>query len=111
MSKQDMALKIINNSAYNEFPDIIATIRLAMWFAKADYRNVDEAMRFTARACLSRAVNPHLRRTLDDMSKSSKPTEEMTNLLICQLKMRDELAHELKGKTIRQRDLNKLRDM
>lgn len=99
MSKKDMALKIINNSAYDEFPDIIVTIQLAMWYAKADYRNVDEAIRFTARACLARAVNPHLRRTLEDMSKSATPTQEMANLFICQLKMRDELAHELKGKT------------
>lgn len=99
MSKQHMAIKVINNSRYNEFPDIIATIRLAMWFAKADYRSVDEAMRYTARACLQRAENEHLRRTLLEMSKTPTPNQHLADLVICQLKMRDQLAHELKGKT------------
>lgn len=111
MSKKDMALKVIANSGYNEFPDIIATIQLAMWFAKDELRPVPEAMRQCARMCLKRAVNEHLRGTLQAMSISAKPELEMANLVICNLKMRDELAHELKGKTIRQRDLDKLRGM
>lgn len=111
MGKERMALEIINNCGYNEFPDIVLSIRLAMAFAKKDFRNVDEAMRGCARACLQRAQNDHLRRTLLDMSKSATPTEQLTNLIVCNLKMRDELAHELKGKTIRQRDLDNLRKL
>lgn len=111
MGKERMALEVINNSAYNEFPDIITTIQISMWFAKNELRSVPEAMRHTARECLKRAVNPHLRRTLLDMSSSIDPTLEMANLYICQLKMRDELAEELKGKVIRQRDLNHLRKL
>lgn len=111
MSKERMAMDVIHNSRYAEFPDIIATIQLAMTIAKQELRPVNEAMRHCARECLKRAVNKDLRRTLIDMSKSANPTLEMTNLYICQLKMRDELANELKGKTIRKRDLANLRSM
>jgi hypothetical protein len=109
MSNKGTALDIINNSAYNEFPDIIATIQLSMHFAKADFRNVQEAMRFTARACMNRADNQHLRRTLQEMSVSTTPEMEMANLYLCQLKMRDELATAIKDTTIRTRDLKQLR--
>lgn len=109
MSAKDMALKVIHNSAYEEFPDIIATIQLSMYYAKKDYRNIQEAMRFTARECLKRAVNENLRRTLKEMTVSAVPETQMTNLFICQLKMRDELAIELKGKTVRARDMKLLR--
>ena len=109
MSKERIATDIIHNSAYSEFPDIIATIQLAMYYAKKDYRNIQEAMRFTARECLKRAVNENLRRTLKEMMVSTIPETQMTNLFICQLKMRDELALELKGKTVRARGMKLLR--
>lgn len=110
MSKQRMAMDFIYSSRYAEFPDIIATIQLAMHFAKVDYRNVHEAMRFTARECLKRAQNDNLRGTLQQMAVSPDPTHEMTDLYICQMKMRDNLAHELKGQTINSRRLKQLRE-
>jgi hypothetical protein len=111
MSSQAMAEKIIYNSAYSEFPDIIATIQLAKHFAKKDFRDDSLTMRHCARECLKRAVNKHLRRTLQEMSVSPEPNLELANLIICYTKMRDELAKELKGKTITQQDLEALKAM
>ena len=111
MSSKDMALKVIANSRYNEFPDIVATIQLAMCFARNELRPVNEAMRECARQVLKRAQNDHLRRTLLEMSKSTNPNNELTNLIICNLKMRDELAKELKGKKVTESDLSALRKL
>ena len=111
MSSKDMADKIINNSEYAELPDVIVTLKLAIWFAKNELRPVPEAMRQCAREYLKRAKLHYVQRALHSMSKSANPEVEMTDLILRLSIMRDKLAFSVKGKRITEADIKSLRDL
>lgn len=111
MSSQDMANKIISNSEYAELPDVIVTLKLAIWNAKHELRPVPEAMRTCSRECLKRVKLHYLQRNLHSMSKSANPEVEMTDLILRHTTMRDKLAFAVKGKNISDADIQSLRDL
>lgn len=111
MSSQDMANKIINNSDYAELPDVIVTLKLAIWFAKNELRPVPEAMRQCAHEYLKRAKLHYVQRALHSMSKSANPEGEMTDLILRLSVMRNKLATAVKGKHITDADLEDLRKL
>lgn len=111
MSSLDMADKVINNSEYAELPDVIVTLKLAIWFAKNELRPVPEAMRQCAREYLKRAKLHYVQRALFSMSKSANPEVEMSDLILRLSTMRNKLASSLKGKHITEADLQELRNL
>lgn len=111
MSSFDMADKLIANSKYKELPDVITTIKLAIWFAKDELRPVPEAMRECARQTLKRVTLPYIQRSLHSMSKSANPEVEMSDLIIRLSTMRNNLATAVKGKNITEVDLEELRNL
>lgn len=109
MSSLDMANKIINNSEYAEIPDVIVTLKIAIWFAKDELRPVPEAMRECAREYLKRAKLHYVQRELFSMSKSANPEVEMSDLILRLSTMRNKLAFSVKGKHITEADIKSLR--